>query len=217
MALVPGSPAEAARVYQARDGLMHLHDAHWGDILLDQGALLRVREGRGQPCLDLLEGQVHLIAGNTDMQLNMNGLSLVLPRAASLMAHAGSGESDALVMAGNISARCAGERTGRLLHACDWIRYDHRHVSIKKVSRNDIDRLTAWSRGLLEFRSVEVVSAIAQINRYNARKIALKNSRLGGERISGVFSLNDPEAFARVLGEIFGAEILMSSGGITLR
>ncbi|WP_194285375.1 FecR/PupR family sigma factor regulator, partial [Gluconobacter aidae] len=152
-AVIPGKPAEASRIYQARSGLLHVQEPLCGDLILDQGTVLRVRRGPGAPCLDLLRGQAHLTARKAPVRLNMDGLSIDLPDGASLIAHACGVESDALVLGGHILIRCAGEKERRVLHRRDWIRYEHNRISLTVLSDDDLERVTAWSRGLLEFQS----------------------------------------------------------------
>lgn len=215
-AVIPGKPAEASRIYQARSGLLHVQEPLCGDLILDQGTVLRVRRGPGAPCLDLLRGQAHLTARKAPVRLNMDGLSIDLPDGASLIAHACGAESDALVLGGHILTRCAGEKERRVLHRRDWIRYEHNLISLSVLSDDDLERVTAWSRGLLEFQSVNVTDAIRQINRYNTQKIVLKNPACANRRISGIFSLSDPVIFARILSEIFGTKTLIAPTEISL-
>ena len=103
-----------------------------------------------------------------------------------------------------------------MLHRHDWIRYEHNRISLTVLSDDDLERVTAWSRGLLEFQSVNVTDAIRQINRYNAQKIVLKNPACANRRISGIFSLSDPLIFARILSEIFGTRTLIAPTEISL-
>lgn len=215
-AFIPGQPAEASQIYQARSGLLHLHEPHCGDLILDQGTVLRIRRGPGAPSFDLLHGQAHLTARKGLIRLNMDGLSIDLPDRSSLIAHACGAESDALVLDGNILTRCAGEREQRVLHRREWIRYDHNRISLTSLSDDDLERVTAWSRGLLEFHSVNVTEAIQEINRYNTQKIILKNPACANRRISGIFSLSDPVIFARILSEIFGTRPVIAPTEISL-
>mgnify|MGYP003365934768 FL=1 len=104
----------------------------------------------------------------------------------------------------------------RVLHARDWIRTRPDAVTVTTLCDDDIESAAAWSRGKLEFQSVDVADAVYQMNRYNARKIVLNNTSCAHRKISGIFTQDDPVGFARVLSEIFGARLSVSAENITV-
>jgi transmembrane sensor len=66
----------------------------------------------------------------------------------------------------------------------------------------DFEAETAWTRGKLLFRQIELASAVSQVNRYSARKIELADG-LGGRRVDGSFDIGDSESFVAAVTTIF--------------
>ncbi|CAI9121802.1 FecR family protein [Brytella acorum] len=215
-ALIPRRFADASEIYHADSGLMRLSQPECGEIILDQGATLRVRRRIGPPAFDLLAGRMSLTAARVALPVNMDGLFVELQPSSRLIAHATGTESDALVLQGRAVSRCAHERMDRVLHARDWIRTRLNTVTVTTLCDDDIESAAAWSRGKLEFQSVDVADAVYQMNRYNARKIILNNASCAHRKISGIFTQNDPVGFARVLSEIFATRLSVSAENITV-
>lgn len=69
-----------------------------------------------------------------------------------------------------------------------------------RVTRADVAQETSWLNGKIVIRNEPLVQAIAELNRYSARKIVLDEPTLGDKRISGVFIPGDLDGFARALG-----------------
>lgn len=83
-------------------------------------------------------------------------------------------------------------------------------------SRTRVDREEAWMSGRALFESTPLQTAVAEINRYAVRPIRLADSSLAELRISGTFSVDDPAAFARALGDIFSLDVTVSHDAIVL-
>lgn len=73
--------------------------------------------------------------------------------------------------------------------------------------------VTAWRGGQLVFNDVPLAEAVAEINRYTVRPIALADAAVGKYRVSGVFKANDPEAFARAVTDVLPVRITQAGGG----
>lgn len=65
----------------------------------------------------------------------------------------------------------------------------------------------AWRIPRLEFDGTDLAAAIAQMNRQNRLQIRLGDDSLRGLRVSGNFSPEDPESFARLVAATFGLAI----------
>ncbi|MBF0877771.1 DUF4880 domain-containing protein [Gluconobacter cerevisiae] len=214
--LLPRRSADASEIYHATSGLMHITQPECGEIVLDQGTILRVRSHTNRPEFDLLTGRLSLATLRISLPINMNGLSIALQPSSKLIAHAAGAESDALVLQGHALSHCQQERRERSLHAKDWIRTTPHSVTVTSLCDEDMERAVAWSEGKLEFQSVDVVDAISELNRYNSRKIILTSSACAHRKISGIFMLDDPLGFARVLREIFGVRLSISKENIAV-
>ena len=86
------------------------------------------------------------------------------------------------------------------------------------VTAADTARIASWKDGRLVFNDTPLSVAVAEVNRYTTRTIAIADPSISGYRISGVFKTNDPEGFAQQITEIFPVDITASpDGSPTLR
>lgn len=69
-------------------------------------------------------------------------------------------------------------------------------ASAPVIAPSEIDRELAWRTGRIDLSGETLAEAVAEFNRYNARALVLEDSGLAGERLYGVFRLDDPESFA---------------------
>ncbi|WP_232492302.1 FecR family protein [Novosphingobium kaempferiae] len=76
-----------------------------------------------------------------------------------------------------------------------------------KLDRPEIDDLLAWQSGRLAFRDETVAQAVAEMNRYSSRELVVADARAADLRLSGVYRVGDPEAFARSLAVLLPVEI----------
>lgn len=59
-----------------------------------------------------------------------------------------------------------------------------------------VDRALAWRGGMIDLEGDTLATAAEEFNRYNVRKIVVADRQLAGEKLDGVFRINDPEGFA---------------------
>jgi len=89
------------------------------------------------------------------------------------------------------------------------------------VKAADVQQVASWKGGVLIFNDTRLSDAVAEINRYTTRPIAIADGAVGSYRVSGVFKSNDPEHFSQAMAEVLpimvthapdGAPTLRSSG-----
>lgn len=86
---------------------------------------------------------------------------------------------------------------------------------IKPVEIRDV---AAWRGGQLVFNDVPLSEAVAEVNRYTMRPIALADGAIGRYRVSGVFKANDPGQFAQAMADVLPVRVTdAGNGGWTLR
>jgi transmembrane sensor len=71
----------------------------------------------------------------------------------------------------------------------------------------------SWAGGLLVFNDTPLSDAVAEINRYNTRPIAIAEAAVGAYRVSGVFKSNDPAHFSRAMAEVLPIEVTPAPDG----
>jgi transmembrane sensor len=77
------------------------------------------------------------------------------------------------------------------------------------------DRLS-WRTGVLVFRDARLEDAVAEFNRYNARKIVIAAPALKDFRIAGSFRATSTEAFTRLLQQGFPLRVEDQDGTLVL-
>lgn len=115
----------------------------------------------------------------------------------------------------NVSAAAAADRTaphqsvtmapGELLEA--------KAAAPIVVIAADTERVTSWRSGVLTFNDTPLADAVAEMNRYTTRPIALADPKLASLRISGVFKTGDPEHFAEAVSEAFPVTVSHQADG----
>lgn len=77
-------------------------------------------------------------------------------------------------------------------------------AGLSRVRRAGPDAVS-WTSGRLVFQDMPLAAAVAEVNRYSARKIELSDAAgLGDEPVSGVFDAGDVEAFAAAVAQVYG-------------
>jgi len=80
----------------------------------------------------------------------------------------------------------------------------------------EIDRALAWRDGGLALEGEPLDFAVAEINRYNQRKIVIDDPAMGRMSIVGYFDVNDPEGFARSVAIALHANVTASADKIRM-
>ncbi|HEX8755342.1 MAG TPA: FecR domain-containing protein [Steroidobacteraceae bacterium] len=89
-------------------------------------------------------------------------------------------------------------------------------VLVHKESVREAEEMVSWREGYLTFRDTTLARAVAELNRYNVRRIVIRDPGVAGIRISGTFRPTNYEAFVRLLHEGYGIDVRETGEGITL-
>lgn len=84
------------------------------------------------------------------------------------------------------------------------------------VSEIDPATIGRWQTGQIHFDNVPLAEAIAEMNRYSKTQIVLDDTKLAGERVSGVFAAGELEAFADALSVQFRAGVMREGDTLEL-
>ncbi len=85
-----------------------------------------------------------------------------------------------------------------------------------RIDRPEIDDLIAWQSGRLAFRDDTLTDAVAEMNRYTTRPLVIADPRAAQLRVSGVYRVGDPEAFARSLALLLPVRVAADSAAIRI-
>jgi transmembrane sensor len=72
-------------------------------------------------------------------------------------------------------------------------------VLIDKPAPAQVEQLLSWRSGYIVFRDTTLADAVADFNRYSARKIFIEDPAIAGIRIGGNFRSSDTDAFLWLL------------------
>lgn len=80
----------------------------------------------------------------------------------------------------------------------------------------DINRALAWRAGEVALDGDSLATAVAELNRYNHRKIVVNDALLERTPLVGYFRINEPESFGRAVADMTGARLVIESDRILL-
>jgi transmembrane sensor len=78
-------------------------------------------------------------------------------------------------------------------------RADEAGVLVQRRTLPEAEEQLSWRTGVLVFRDQSLGEAIAEFNRYNVRKIVIRDPAIASWRIEGNFRATNIEAFVRLL------------------
>lgn len=76
-----------------------------------------------------------------------------------------------------------------------------------RIRSANVEKVTSWREGRAMFENEALSAAVAEMNRYSARKIQVLDPTLGELRISGTFVTGNPVNFVKALGEYFPVDV----------
>lgn len=77
---------------------------------------------------------------------------------------------------------------------------------VRSLMPDELDAQNAWSLGKLEVHDESMASIASTLNRYNQKQVHIAPA-LANRRLTGVFSLNQPEEFTTAARRILGARL----------
>lgn len=84
------------------------------------------------------------------------------------------------------------------------------------LDRPELEDLTAWQSGRLAFRDQTVAQAASEMNRYAERALIVSDAKAAAMRVSGVYSVGDPEAFARSLAVLLPIHVSAQADAVRI-
>lgn len=103
-----------------------------------------------------------------------------------------------------------------LLSAGTIARSQDSSVLVERKPLEQAEQRLSWRTGTLTFRETSLADAAAEFNRYNDRKIVIRDPAVAGIRIGGVFGITQLEAFARLIEDGFPVRVSEEEGTIVL-
>jgi transmembrane sensor len=88
-------------------------------------------------------------------------------------------------------------------------------LQARPVQPLEVTRALVWREGMLSFEDMPLNQAVGQFARYSDLRIVLDDPRLDDETVTGLFSANDPEGFARAVASTF--DLRLRRDGMQIR
>ncbi|MET4898298.1 DUF4880 domain-containing protein [Sphingomonadaceae bacterium jetA1] len=107
-----------------------------------------------------------------------------------------------LVLAGQAAA--TGGTMAQTMGAGTMLTVSGEQARVAPLSADAMAAATAWQSGRIVFNGMALGHAVAEFNRYLARKIALQDPGLADIPLGGTFRIADPDSFLFALHEGFG-------------
>jgi transmembrane sensor len=95
-------------------------------------------------------------------------------------------------------------------------RTSHAAVLIDRPAPAQVEQLLSWRTGYIAFHDTALADAVAEFNRYSARKIFIEDPAIAGIRIGGNFRSGDVDAFLWLLQSGFPINVEQRSDRIIL-
>jgi transmembrane sensor len=89
-------------------------------------------------------------------------------------------------------------------------------VLVDRPAPAEVEQLLSWRTGYIIFRDTALADAVADFNRYSARKIFIEDPAIAGIRIGGNFRTGDADAFLWLLQSGFPINVEQRSDRIIL-
>lgn len=86
--------------------------------------------------------------------------------------------------------------------------------SLSPSEKVDVPNLLAWQAGRAVFRDQPLADAVAEMNRYGRKNMRVADAKVGRIRISGVFNVDNPQAFLDLLPAIAPVRVQAAADGV---
>lgn len=87
----------------------------------------------------------------------------------------------------------------------------------QRVAAADLERITAWQHGKLDFENEPLGEAVARVNRYTDRKIRVADARAAAVPVNGAFDAGDVDAFIEAVNGFLPVRAVQGPDGVTLQ
>lgn len=178
--------------------------AHTRRITLEKGqARFQVVGNPSRPFV-VRVGEQQIVALGTAFDVRWTDERLVIVLLEGHVAVLGAGDSYTSANSPGVLMLDPGER----------LEFESPTFAVKSTIR--LDREEAWVKGRVVFDSTRLGAAVAEINRYAPRRLELTNPVLADLLISGTFSVDDPNAFARAVAQMFSLQVIEAPDAVLI-
>ncbi|OCC23368.1 hypothetical protein MB02_12165 [Croceicoccus estronivorus] len=172
-------------------------------LLLDTDSLATVRMSAERREIELVRGRAHFaVAKDVSRPFMVRaGSQQVIALGTAFDVDRADEETTVVLVEGQVVVRSVDQLSiapEKVMSPGDRLVFLGEELAV--ADRPDMAAMSAWQSGRLVFAQETLLSAIAEFNRYNKRKLSVGDPALAAIQVSGVYDANDPEGFARSLG-----------------
>ena len=183
-------------------------------LLLDTATELRVRMHEDRREIRMRSGRACLeVAADPRPFLIVTDTRRVFARNGQLDVRCDKGGTAIVVSAGK--ADVTGGLAPRALSAGERLRVGN-DGGVEAVDHPNLDDLLAWQSGRAVFRDETLASAAEEMNRYTERKLVVADPGVAGLRLSGVYRVGDPAAFANAVAMLLPVRVVQTPDAIRI-
>lgn len=90
-------------------------------------------------------------------------------------------------------------------------------VIVKDHVAPQVEQLLSWRQGYVAFRETALADAVAEFNRYNSRKIVIRDPAISAIHVGGNFKSTNTQAFLWMLQNGFAIDVEETEGEVILK
>jgi transmembrane sensor len=120
-----------------------------------------------------------------------------------------AGRLDVSLLEGSVQleAKAAHGPSTTLLRPGDSAVVTAQSISVTRKPAHDLIAKLGWRRGVVTFDRTTLTDAVAELNRYNNRKLVVADPRAARMTIGGTFDVNNVDTFIDIAREDFGLHV----------
>lgn len=181
-------------------------------VTLDTDSRIRVRYGEERRLVELESGQaLFAVAADADRPfVVLAGEARVTAVGTVFDVRRRASGARVVLVSGVVDVAGPGQGAATRMRAGTSAEIDDRGAAVRAA---DVAAETGWTDGRIVFRDAPLGEAVAEVNRYLTRKVALGEGAPASARVSGVFRTGDREAFVSTVTEAFGLEAARGPDG----
>lgn len=187
-------------------------------VTLDTDTKLGVTMTNERRSIELLSGRANFVVARDPMRpfvVTAGARQVVAIGTAFDVSRLGDRVSVMMVEGKVVVRHAEGPGTDIALVAGDRLRFGDSPAEPTK-DRPDVAASTAWQTGRAVFDDEALSDAVAELNRYQQRRLLVDGAAVGAMRISGSYQTGNPEAFARSVAELLPLKVTEGQDTIVL-
>ncbi|MGL3822934.1 FecR family protein [Sphingopyxis sp. R3-92] len=190
-------------------------------LLLDSGSAVAVRFDKVERRLELERGQAFFdVAHNERIPFVVETTSLRVTAVGtnfSVGLRDGGREALILVTEGAVRVQRKGGGAATIVRANEQLAADADRLTRSPLNSREVERQSAWQRGLLIFNGETLEVAAEAVNRYASKPVVIADESLARQKFVGMIHTGNSHSFANAAAAAFDASVEERPDSIILR